>query len=229
MNDFPASAYVFLHPCRTFEEFVVGPSNQEAYDKARSISQGPQPKRVLWIYGEPGVGKTHLLQAIAHSIITLYSAMPLCYVGAEEFAQESIAAFKDPDAGVLRDFYVKYGDLEFLLIDSIQLFLGSWKRRSWKRFGKHGFLFVANDIIKHDGEVPRYLIVTADRPPSQFPSDVEGLAIRPLFCRQTTDVVKIESHDQALQFAIQRHKKRFRRARGRELPAKSLVEGPRWN
>ncbi len=111
-----------LNPRYTFETFVAGASNRFAHAAAVAVAEQPaRSYNPLVIYGESGLGKTHLLHAIGHYTQTLYSGTRVRYVSSEEFTNEFINSIRDDAAG---QFQRRYRDVDVLLVDDIQFLSG---------------------------------------------------------------------------------------------------------
>ena len=111
-----------LNPKYNFDTFVIGSSNRFAHAAAVAVAE--QPARAynpLFIYGESGLGKTHLLHAIGHYTRTLYAGSRVRYVSSEEFTNEFINSIRDDKAAA---FQRRYRDVDVLLVDDIQFLSG---------------------------------------------------------------------------------------------------------
>ncbi|MFZ4116315.1 MAG: chromosomal replication initiator protein DnaA [Chthoniobacterales bacterium] len=149
------SAFVGLNPSYTFESFIVGANNQFAHAAALAVAQAPaKTYNPLFIYGESGLGKTHLLHAIGHRILANKKGAKVVYLRSEQFTNEFIDAIQH---GTLFQFRKRYRQADILMIDDIQFFAG--KERSQEEFF-HTFGAL------HDGH--KQIILTSDRPPSEI-------------------------------------------------------------
>ncbi|MCA1824069.1 MAG: ATP-binding protein, partial [Frankia sp.] len=107
-----------LNPKYTFETFVIGASNRFAHAAAVAVAEAPaKAYNPLFIYGESGLGKTHLLHAIGHYAQSVFNGARVRYVSSEEFTNDFINSIRDDKAGV---FQRRYRDNEILLVDDIQ-------------------------------------------------------------------------------------------------------------
>jgi chromosomal replication initiator protein len=123
-------AGVRLNPRNTFENFIVGPSNQLAHAAAMAVAQSPgKSYNPLFLYGETGLGKTHLMQAIAHSILQNGGTPRVVYVSCETFTNEFCAAVRE---NTLDQFRKYYRTVDVLLIDDVQFLEG--KERTQDEF-----------------------------------------------------------------------------------------------
>lgn len=144
-----------LNSRNTFDTFVVGTNNQFAHAAALAVAQAPaRTYNPLFIYGGSGLGKTHLLQAIGHSVVAGKKDMKVVYLSSEQFTNEFIDAIQH---GTLFKFRKRYRNADVLMIDDIQFLAG--KERSQEEFF-HTF----NAL--HDGH--KQIVLTSDRPASEI-------------------------------------------------------------
>ncbi len=109
-----------FNPKYTFSSFVVGSCNQLAYTAALGIAQNPgRSHNPLFIYGGAGLGKTHLLHAIGHTVLA--NNIKVLYVSAEQYTNDLMAAIRDRTT---EDFLNKYRSVDMLLVDDVQFFSG---------------------------------------------------------------------------------------------------------
>src|SRR5262249_16584917 len=107
-----------LNPKYTFETFVIGSSNRFAHAAAAAVAAAPaKAYNPLFIYGDSGLGKTHLLHAIGHYAQSLYQGVRVRYVSSEEFTNDFINMIRD---GKQDGFRRRYRDVDILLVDDIQ-------------------------------------------------------------------------------------------------------------
>lgn len=119
-----------LAPRNTFENFVVGSNNQMAAAAARAVSDAPgQSYNPLFLYGDTGLGKTHLMHAIGHAVLARRSDARIAYLSAETFTNDFIQAIQE---NALTKFRQRYRHVDVLLIDDIQFLAG--KERSQEEF-----------------------------------------------------------------------------------------------
>ena len=111
-----------LNPRNTFENFVVGANNQLAHAAALAVAQSPaQAFNPLFIYGDTGLGKTHLMHAVGHSILRNNAEAKVAYLSTEKFTNEFIQALQENS---LTRFRQRYRNVDVLLLDDVQFLSG---------------------------------------------------------------------------------------------------------
>lgn len=154
---------ITLNSSYEFENFIVGPSNQLAHAAALAVSKNPgDTYNPLYIYGDSGLGKTHLMQAIGNEFLKKHPNKCVLYVSSETFINEFIAAVKS-GSGKANDFKERYRNVDLLLIDDIQ-FLSN------KEGTQEEFFHTFNHLHQNKKQV----VLTSDC----FPKAIKGLESR---------------------------------------------------
>lgn len=155
VNGLKPPIFLSLNPRYTFDSFVVGASNRFAHAAALAVAESPATTyNPLFIYGGVGLGKTHLLQAIAHYVSRHHTHLKSRYITSERFTNDFISAVKDRH---IQSFQKKYRENDVLLIDDIQFLAG--KERTQEEFF-HTF----NALY----EARKQLVISCDRPPKDI-------------------------------------------------------------
>jgi chromosomal replication initiator protein len=140
----------------TFDLFVIGKSNELAAAAAHAVSQAPgKVYNPLFIYGDTGIGKTHLMQAVAHETIKRSPNTRITYVGTEQFMNELISSMLDRSGP---EFRRRYRETDLLLVDDVQFLKGR------KEATQEEFFHTFNALY----EAGRQIVLTSDRPPSEI-------------------------------------------------------------
>lgn len=158
----------------TFENFVVGKTNELAYAAAKCVSTYPGEKyNPLFLYGDVGIGKTHLAQAIGNEINKRFNDEKVLYITCEKFVNDYIEAIQ---AGKMKEFRDKYRSYDILLIDDIQFMAG--KERTQEEFFN-----TFNEYYQKNKQI----VITSDRPPQALSAFQERLTSR-LECGMIADI-----------------------------------------
>ena len=162
----PSALETRLNPKYTFETFVIGSSNRFPHAAAVAVAEAPgKAYNPLLVYGESGLGKTHLLHAIGHYVRSLYTGAKVRYVSSEEFTNEFINAIRDDKQDV---FKRRYRDVDVLLIDDIQFLEGKTQTQE-EFFHTFNTLHNANkQIVLTSDRAPKRLEALEDRLRNRF-------------------------------------------------------------
>jgi chromosomal replication initiator protein len=143
----------------TFDQFVIGSGNQFAHAAAQAVAENPSKAyNPLFLYGGVGMGKTHLMQAIGHSVKRMSTHASICYLSSEKFTNEMINSLRYDKMTSFRD---KFRNVDVLLIDDIQFLAG--KERTQEEF------FHTFNALH---EASKQIVIASDRPPKEL-SEIE--------------------------------------------------------
>jgi chromosomal replication initiator protein len=162
----PRPGQTRLNPKYTFETFVIGSSNRFAHAAAVAVAEAPaKAYNPLFVYGDSGLGKTHLLHAIGHYAQSLYQGIRVRYVSSEEFTNDFINMIRD---GKQDGFRRRYRDVDVLLVDDIQ-FLENKEGTQEEFFHTFNTLHNASkQIVISSDRAPKRLVTLEDRLRSRF-------------------------------------------------------------
>jgi chromosomal replication initiator protein len=173
----------------TFQYFVIGKSNELAAAAAHAVAQAPgKVYNPLFIYGDTGLGKTHLMQAIAHEIVMRKPETRVTFIGTEQFTNELVASIQNRTTP---EFRRRFRETDLLLVDDVHFLKG-------KEATQEEFFHTFNALY----EGGRQIVLTSDRPPSEIP----GLEARLVSRFQWGMVADIELPDLEHRIAILRQK-----------------------
>lgn len=148
-----------------FEDFVVGNSNQFAHAAAQAVAENPSRSyNPLFLYGGVGLGKTHLMHAIGHTVARDHPHLNIMYLPAEQFVNELISSLR---FNRMPDFRERYRSIDFLMVDDIQ-FLANKERTQEEFFHTFNTLYTSQ----------KQIILSSDSPPRQIPALEERLRSR---------------------------------------------------
>ncbi len=173
----------------TFQHFVIGKSNELAAAAAHAVAQAPgKVYNPLFIYGDTGLGKTHLMQAIAHGIIENNPQIRTTYVGTEQFTNDLVSSIHNRSMPAFRK---QYRETDLLLVDDVHFLKG-------KEATQEEFFHTFNALY----EAGRQIVLTSDRPPAEIP----GLEARIVSRFQWGMVADVELPDFEHRVAILKQK-----------------------
>ena len=193
-----------INPKYTFDNFVIGGSNRFAHAAAVAVAEAPAKSyNPLFIYGDSGLGKTHLLHAIGHYAASLYPGIRVRYVSSEEFTNDFINSIAQNRSSV---FQSRYREVDILLIDDIQFLQG-------KDSTQEAFFHTFNTLHDHNKQVvitsdvaPKHLTGFEDRMRSRFEwgliTDVQApdLETRIAILRKKAQSEKLQAPDESLEY-----------------------------
>jgi chromosomal replication initiator protein len=160
-----ASKGIHLNPKYTFENFVIGPSNQFAQAAAKAVAEAPgRAYNPLFIYGGVGLGKTHLINAVGNAVIDKRTEIIVIYVSAEQFTNEVVSAIRHEKMGELKE---KYRNVDLLLLDDIHFIAN-------KTQTQEEFFHTFNALY----EKQKQIVISSDRPPKEIGAVTDRLRSR---------------------------------------------------
>ncbi|MFZ9682256.1 MAG: chromosomal replication initiator protein DnaA [Cephaloticoccus sp.] len=216
-----------LNPRNTFETFVVGSNNQMAHAAAMAVAQAPaQAYNPLFLYGDTGLGKTHLMHAIGHAILQRRPEARVAYLSTEKFTNEFIQALQENS---LTKFRQRYRHADVLLLDDVQFLAG--KERIQEEFF-HTF----NDLF----ESGKQIVLSSDRRASEIqklesrlvsrfewglPADIQApdFETRVAILRSKAASLKSEVPDEVVTFIAQHISRNVRRLEGALIKVSSYA------
>ncbi len=179
-----------LSPAYTFDNFIVGSSNNLAYAVAQGVVANPGTlHNPFFLYAAVGLGKTHLIQAIGHALVTRKPPLKVLYCTSEEFTNELIQAMRNKKTAPFKN---KFRNTDVLIVDDIQFIAG-------KDSIQEEFFHTFNALYQHQKQI----ILSSDRPPKEITKLEERLSSR-FGCGMITD---IQTPDYATRVAILRSKR----------------------
>ena len=219
----------------TFENFIKGPSNQFAFAAAQAVAANPSGAyNPLFIYGNSGLGKTHLLNAICHEIKRNDPSMKIVLTDGEEFTNEFIEALNHRTT---TEFQNKYRKVDVLLMDDVQ-FIAS-KERTQEEF------FHTFNALTQDG---KQIVLSSDRPPKDMPqledrmrtrfewgllADVQppDLETRMLIVKRKADALNFDISDDVVEYIAQKLKNNIRQLESavKKMQAYVQIQGAHVN
>jgi chromosomal replication initiator protein len=183
-----------------FENFVVGKPNELAYAAARRVAEGgPVSFNPLFLYGGVGLGKTHLMQAIAHELQTRQPQLRVLYLSAEQFMYRFVQALREQQ---IMDFKEIFRSVDVLMVDDVQFIAG-------KESTQEEFFHTFNALVDQNKQI----VISADR----APSEIKGLEDRIQSRLQCGLVVDLHPTDYELRLGILQKKAEFYRQQYKDL------------
>ena len=157
-----------LNPNYTFDTFVVGSNNRFAQSASLAVAESPgEAYNPLYIYGGPGLGKTHLMHSIGHFILEQNPDAKVLYVTSEEFTNEVIESIRSGNASAMNKFREKYRTIDVLMVDDVQFIIG--KESTQEEF------FHTFNALQTQG---KQIILTSDKPPKEMETLEERIRSR---------------------------------------------------
>ena len=164
----PTTDKTNLNPNYTFDTFVVGENNKFAHAASLAVAECPgQVYNPLYIYGGPGLGKTHLMQSIGHFILKQQPDKKILYVTSEEFTNEVIDSIRNGNASAMTKLRDKYRTVDVLMIDDVQFIIG--KESTQEEF------FHTFNVLHSAG---KQIILSSDKPPKEMETLEERIRSR---------------------------------------------------
>ena len=181
-----------LNPNYTFDTFVVGNNNRFAHSASLAVAESPgEAYNPLYIYGGPGLGKTHLMHSIGHFILNQNPDAKVIYVTSEEFTNEVIESIRNGNASSMTKFRDKYRNADLFLMDDIQFIAG-------KDATQEEFFHTFNSLYENK----RQIVLTSDR----VPGDMVRLEDRLRTRFEWGLIVDVQPPDYETRFIITREK-----------------------
>ena len=157
-----------LNPNYTFETFVVGSNNRFAQSASLAVAESPgEAYNPLYIYGGPGLGKTHLMHSIGHFILKGNPDAKVLYVTSEDFTNEVIESIRSGNASTMNKLREKYRTIDVLMVDDVQFIIG-------KESTQEEFFHTFNSLHSAGKQV----ILTSDKPPKEMETLEERIRSR---------------------------------------------------
>jgi chromosomal replication initiator protein len=157
-----------LNPNYTFDTFVVGSNNRFAHSASLAVAESPgEAYNPLYIYGGPGLGKTHLMHSIGHFILEKNPDAKIIYVTSEEFTNEVIESIRSGNASAMNKLREKYRTIDVFMIDDVQFIIG-------KESTQEEFFHTFNALHS----AGKQIILTSDKPPKEMETLEERIRSR---------------------------------------------------
>lgn len=208
-----------LNPKYTFDSFVIGSSNRFAHAAALAVAEKPAiAYNPLFVYGGVGLGKTHLLQAIAHYVLAHYTGLRVKYISSEKFTNEFIDSIRDKNK--IAGFQRRYRNNDVLLVDDIQ-FLENKEATQEEFFHTFNTLYEAGkQIVISSDRPPKDISTLEDRLRTRFESgltvDIQppDIETRIAILRKKTQAEKVSLKDEVLEYIASKIQSNIRELEG---------------
>ena len=213
----------------TFDTFIVGSSNNFAHAACLAVATNPSNAyNPLFLYGNSGLGKTHLLYAIANEIKKNYPDKKICYIKIDDFINEMVESLK---MKTMIEFRQKYRQVDVLLVDDVQ-FLGGKEAMQEEFFHTFNALYDAHkQIVLTSDRPPKEIKTLADRLRSRFEQDLiadiqpPDIETRIAIVKRKAELIDIELSNEVCEYIASKLKSNIRQLEGtvKKLKAKSLL------
>ena len=223
-----------LNPNYTFDTFVVGSNNRFAQSASLAVAESPgEAYNPLYIYGGPGLGKTHLMHSIGHFILERNPNAKVLYVTSEEFTNEVIESIRSGNASAMNKLREKYRTIDVLMVDDVQFIIG-------KESTQEEFFHTFNALY----DARKQIVLTSDRPPkeiktledrlrSRFEQDLiadiqpPDLETRIAIIKRKAELDGVEISDEVCEYVASKIKANIRQLEGtvKKIKAKYYLDG----
>lgn len=221
-----------LNPKYKFDTFVVGSNNKFAHSASLAVAESPgEAYNPLYLYGGPGLGKTHLMHSIGHFILEQNPDKKVLYVTSEEFTNEVIESIRSGNAASMTKLREKYRTVDVLMVDDVQFIIG-------KESTQEEFFHTFNALY----DAHKQIVLTSDRPPkeiktlddrlrSRFESDLiadvqpPDVETRIAIIKRKAELLDLDLSNEVCEYIASKIKANIRQLEGtvKKLKAKNLV------
>ena len=223
-----------LNPKYKFDTFVVGSNNKFAHSASLAVAESPgEAYNPLYLYGGPGLGKTHLMHSIGHFILEQNPDKKVLYVTSEEFTNEVIESIRSGNAASMTKLREKYRTVDVLMVDDVQFIIG-------KESTQEEFFHTFNALY----DARKQIVLTSDRPPkeiktledrlrSRFEQDLiadiqpPDLETRIAIIKRKAELDGVEISDEVCEYVASKIKANIRQLEGtvKKIKAKYYLDG----